>query len=93
MSKRPRTPSQSGLLGVATLLCFVAAGAGAAFDFALRGREGFWVGAQPGGMAALGAAAAVFTVAAAHAARWLLARRMQTPLNEEKGESDAGVHS
>lgn len=95
MSKTPQTPSQSGLLGVAILFCAVAAGAGVAFDFALRGRDGFWLGAQPGGAAALGACAALFAVLAARGARWLLARRVQAqPIAPEQkgGAQDAGAH-
>lgn len=94
MTKTPRVPSQGGLLGVATLFCAVAAGAGLAFDFVLRARDGFWMGAQPAGMAALGASAAVFAVLAARGARWLLARKSQplTPAEQEE-VSDASAHS
>ncbi|WP_135210766.1 hypothetical protein [Vitreimonas flagellata] len=93
MTKTPRAPSQGGLLGVATLFCAVAAAAGLAFDFVLRARDGFWIGAQPGGMAALGASAAIFAVLAARGARWLLARKSQPVTSAEHEEAqDAGAH-
>ena len=94
MTKTPRAPSQGGLLGAATLLCAVAAIAGLAFDFSLRGFGGFWVGAQPGGAAAIGASAAIFVVLAARGARWLLARKTAPAAGEEKaGQADAGALS
>lgn len=94
MSRTPRAPSQGGLLGVATLFCGVAAIAGLAFDFALRGPGGFWIGAQPGGAAAIGASAAIFAVLAARVARLILARKTQASAAEESGsEADASVHS
>lgn len=91
MSKRQQPPSQSGLVGVAVLVGFVAAAIGLAFDFAVRARDNFWMGAEPGGAAALGAGAAVFTVLAARAALLILRRRPPAPVGEEG--DDAGAHS
>jgi hypothetical protein len=91
MSKRPQPPSQSGLVGVAILFCFVAAAVGLGFDFAVRARGNFWIGAEPGGAAAIGAGAAVFSVLAARAALLILRRRPPAPIEEEGG--DAGAHS
>jgi membrane associated rhomboid family serine protease len=90
MTRTPRAPSQGGLLGVATLVCGVAAITGLAFDFSMRGFGGFWVGAQSGGAAAIGASAAIFVVLAARSARWLLARKTSPVVAEQKGgEADA----
>jgi hypothetical protein len=76
MSKEP--PPRGGIAGLVVLFCFTAAVIGLGFD--LTGdRSGFWLGARPGGAAAIGAAAAVFCVAAAQLARILLGR------NEAKG--------
>lgn len=91
MSKRPQAPSQSGLVGVAILFCFVAAAAGLGFDFVARARGNFWMGAEPGGAAAIGAGAAVFAVLAARAALLIL-RRRPPPAPGEEGD-DAGAHS
>lgn len=93
MSKRPQTPSQGGLFGVAILFCVAAALAGAGLEFLARGGEGFWIGARPGGAAALGAAAAVFAVICARLARWLLARKAQAPSEPTGERQDAGADS
>jgi hypothetical protein len=68
------------------LFCFTAVAAGLAFDFA-GGGYGFWLGARPGGAAAIGAAAAAFCVAAAQVARLLLGRQ------DAKGSGNADPHA
>jgi len=66
-------PPRGGIAGMVLLFCFTAAIAGFAMDFS-GDASGFWIGARPGGAAALGAAAAVFCVAAAQLARLVLGR-------------------
>lgn len=62
---------RGGIAGLAILLCFTAAAAGLAFDFATRGPGGFWIGAQPGAAAVIGLGAAVLVVIAARVAQFL----------------------
>jgi hypothetical protein len=83
MSRDP--PPRGGIAGLVLLFCFTAVVAGLGFDFA-GDRYGFWLGARPGGAAALGAAAAAFCVVAAQVARLLLGR------GEAKGSGDADPH-
>ena len=85
MSKTP--PPRGGIAGLVLLFCFSAALAGLAFDFSVRSPSGLWIGQQPGGAAAIGAAAAVFCVAAGHIARLLLGR------GPAKGRGDADPHA
>ncbi len=84
---KPRNQASGG--GALFLFCAAAAAAGTAFDFNLES-AGFWIGAQPGGAAALGAGAAVFAVAAGHVARALLGRPARQSQDKGSGR-DAGV--
>jgi len=84
MSKAP--PPRGGISGLVLLFCFTAAAIALGFD--LTGdASGFWIGARPGGSAALGAAAALFCVVAVRLARMLLGR------SAKEGSGDAGLHS
>jgi len=71
MSREPQP--RGGIAGLVVLFCLTAGAAGLAFDFT-GDTSGFWLGARPGGGAAIGAAAAIFCVAAAQLARLLLGR-------------------
>ncbi len=68
-------PTPRGIAGPWFVICLAALGAGLAFEFAVPGQPAFWIGAQAGASAAIGAGAAVFVVIAALLARALLARR------------------
>lgn len=70
-----RLPRRGGAGGVALVLCAAAALFGLGFDFASRGAAPFWIGDAPGGPAAIGAAAAVFCLAATRLAETFLQRR------------------
>jgi hypothetical protein len=84
MTRKPLPTSRGGVAGMALLFCVSAGGAGLAFDLLRDAPGAFWLLAEPGGRAALGAGAVTAIVLIAHAARWLLARRT------EKGGRDAG---
>jgi hypothetical protein len=68
------------------LCCALAAIAGLALDFNSE-PSGFWIGARPGGAAAIGAAAALFCFLANQIARLLLRR------GDAKRSGDAGPHA
>ena len=87
MSRRPLPSARGGVAGLALLFCAAALGAALAFDFMRDGRQGFWVLADPGGRALLGAGAVTAIVLIAHGARWLLAAR-----RKDEGERNAGDH-
>lgn len=91
MTKPPKSRKSGGGGGAGPLLLFCAAAAvaGTAFDFASESAAGFWIGAQPGGGAALGAGAAAFAVLAGYAARAFLARPPQQ--GQAKENRDAGA--
>jgi hypothetical protein len=75
---------KNGGPGATIFLFFLAAaGVALALDYSSVGTPGFWIGASSGGAAALGAAAAVFCVIAAHVARLVLVRGAPT-----KGDGD-----
>ncbi|MBC7767733.1 MAG: hypothetical protein H7124_03020 [Phycisphaerales bacterium] len=80
MSEAP--PPRGGIVGLALLLCVTAAGLGLAFDFAMRGPGGFWIGARPGSAAVIGAGAAIVCVIAARIAQVVFG----------KGGGDRGSH-
>ncbi len=84
---KPNTQASGG--GALFLFCAAAAAAGTAFDFNLESAAGFWIGAQPGGAAALGAGAAAFAVVAGYVARALLGRAGRQSVDKEG--RDAGV--
>jgi len=70
---------------IVLVFCALAAIAGLALD--LSGEpSGFWIGARPGGAAAIGAAAALFCYLANQLSRLLLRR-------DAKGNRDAGPHA
>lgn len=71
MSTAPKP--RGGVAGFMLLCCLTAAAVGIALDVQ-GGMSGFWVGAKPGGAAAIGAAAAVFCVVGGRLARMLLGR-------------------
>lgn len=82
MTRKPFPPSRGGVAGLALLFCATAGGVGLAFDLLRDAPGAFWILAEPGGRAALGAGAVTAIVLIVHAARWLLARRA------EKGARD-----
>lgn len=81
MSKAP--PPKGGVAGVVLLFCFTAAAVGLGFDLMVRSPGGFWVGAQPGAAAVIGAGAAALCVIAGRLAQILFGKR----------GGDAGGHS
>jgi|CXWL01.1.fsa_nt_gi hypothetical protein len=74
MSETPK-PQRGGAAAMLFLFCLALGGAGLAFDLALNTERGFWIGAQAGAQAVIGAGAAAFVVIAAYLARAVLARR------------------
>lgn len=74
MTTPPNDP-RGGIAGVWLVVCLAAGAGGLGFSFLSRGQSDFWIGAQPGGGAALGAAAAVFVLIAVRLARALLRAR------------------
>jgi hypothetical protein len=89
MSDLPNPP-RGGVAGLWLLFCAVAGGAGLAFDVVLHPGRGFWIGAEPGARAAIGALVAVFAIASAHLVRLVLSRRAS---DDGKGGRDAGDHA
>ncbi|HRP11055.1 MAG TPA: hypothetical protein PLK37_08485 [Terricaulis sp.] len=87
MTRKPLPSPRGGVAGLALLFCATAGGAGLAFDLLGDAPAGFWLLADPGGRAMLGAGAVTILVLIAHGARWLLARRAG-----EKGGRDVGDH-
>jgi len=87
MTRKPLPPPRGGVAGLVLLFCVSAGGAALAFDLLRDAPSSFWMLADPGGRALLGAGAVTILVLIAHGARWLLARRAG-----EKGEGDAGDH-
>jgi len=85
-----RTPVQprGGIAGLWLLFCAVAAAGGAALDFALTDAPAFWIGAQPGGAAALGVVAAVVVVIFARIGRWTLSRIARERMEGERNAVD-----
>jgi hypothetical protein len=79
-------PPRGGIAGLVLLFCFTGAIAGFAMDFA-GDASGFWIGARPGGAAAIGAAAAAFCVLAGQLARLALGR------GNIRRRSDADPHA
>jgi hypothetical protein len=74
MSPTPKAQG-GGAASMLFLFCIAGGGAGLAFDLALNPDRGFWLGAQPGAQAVIGAAAALFVVLAGYVARLMLGRR------------------
>jgi hypothetical protein len=81
----PKRKPGGGAAGPLFLFCAAIAAAATAFDFNLGGGADFWIGAEPGGTAALGAGAAALAVLAGHALRLLLGR----PHNKEGRDAGA----
>ncbi|MGE0596615.1 MAG: hypothetical protein AB7P07_09615 [Hyphomonadaceae bacterium] len=74
MTHTPPLRKRSGAAGMLLLFSVAFGGVGLAFD--VTGEfERFWLGAEPGARALIGAVAAGLVVAAAHLLRLLLARR------------------
>lgn len=80
-------PPRGGAAGLWLLFCAVGGGAGLAFDLILNPGRGFWLGAEPGARAVIGAAVALFAAAAAYIIRAVLARRV---VSDAKGERRVG---
>lgn len=81
----PHPPQRGGIAGLAFLFCATALGGGLAFDF-INHAHGFWIGAEPGGRALIGAAAVLFVALAARVLQLILSRR------EDKGGRGGSVH-
>lgn len=88
---RPDPTPRRGAAGMLFLFSVVIAGAGLAFDLMLNQGAAFWIGAQPGARSIIGAAAALFVIAAAHLVRAALGQR-DAPA-PKKGVRRAGDHS
>lgn len=67
-------PAQSGIAGVLFVCCAAACAAGIAADFLSNDEVAFWLGAQDGGAAAIGAGVAAFAAASAYVANAVLTR-------------------
>lgn len=80
-------PPRGGIAGLVLLFCATAVVAGLAFDFLSGQSGGFWLGARPGGAAAIGGAVAIFCIGAALIARLALGR------DDTKGSDDADPHA
>ena len=70
----PQAPQRGGGIGVLFLFAIVIGGAGLAFDLILNHERAFWIGAEPGARAVLGAVAGIAVVAAGHLMRLVLGR-------------------
>ena len=89
MSENPKSPRNAGMGGVLFLCCAAATVAGVAGDFLNAQDTAFWLGAETGGAAAIGAGAAAFAVIAGIAARLLLARRAEDAKGGRRARTDA----
>jgi len=83
--RAPPPNPRGGIAGVWLVFSIAGAAAGLGLSILSRGPSEFWLGAEPGGGAAIGAGAAVFALLAARVAR--LALRARDP----KGGGD-GAH-
>lgn len=88
MSQTPSPSPRGGAAAMFFLFCIAGGAAGLGFDFALNPAHAFWIGAQPGARALLGAIVALFVIVAARFSRLLLARATQA-----RGGRDAGDHA
>lgn len=86
MTKQTK-PASGGVAGVLFVCCAAAAAAGVVFDVFSNEDAAFWLGAQAGGAAAIGAGAAAFAVIAAYAARYLLMGGRGKGDGEERGSA------
>lgn len=89
MSNGKKPSRNAGMGGVLVLICAAAAAAGVAGDFINTQDTPFWLGAETGGAAAIGAGAAAFVVLAGFAARLVLAGRTKDPKGERRAGTDA----
>lgn len=67
--------SRAGVGGVLLVCCLALAVAGVGADAFIDRESAFWLGAEAGGAAAIGAGAAAFAILASFAARFILAPR------------------
>lgn len=74
MSNVTHNRRRGGAAGMVVLFSLAALGAGLGFDFAAR-QSAFWIGAEPGGAAAIGAGAVAFVVLAGRLIRLVFAVR------------------
>lgn len=88
MSKRAPPSPRSDMTGLLLVFSLTALLAGLGFDLGAGARVRFWIGDQPAAAAAVGVAAVVFVVLAAHACRALLGRARKAG----EGSSDASAH-
>lgn len=75
MTRPPQTSTKRGITGLLMLFCLMSAGLGLAFDFAAGANSRFWLAAEPGARAVLGAGTVLTAIAVAHVLRLLLRRR------------------
>ncbi len=86
---KPSKKTEGGGIGGVLFLCSAAvAAAGITADFLAHDDPAFWLGAQDGGAAAMGAGAAAFAVFSAYVARALLARSAKSSAAREKRRAD-----
>lgn len=85
----PKPPRNAGMGGVLFLFCAAATAAGVGGDFLNTQDTPFWLGAETGGAAAIGAGAAAFVVLTGFAARLLLAGRQKEAKGERRARTDA----
>ncbi|MEZ5960208.1 MAG: hypothetical protein R3C30_07225 [Hyphomonadaceae bacterium] len=86
---RTLPPPRSGITGLLLVFSVTALLLGLGFDLGMGAHVQFWIADQPAAAAAVGAAAVLFAILAAQAARFVLGRRRS--VNE--GSGDAGAHS
>lgn len=84
---RPPPPPRSSAVGLLLVFCLTALVVGIGFDLGASARVRFWIGDQPGAAAAIGAAAALFTILAALGARAVLGRATE----QGKDSTDASA--
>lgn len=77
-----------GVAGVVFLIAALSGGLGLAIELLRGPAPAFWIGAEPGARAAIGAGAAVIVIAAAALARIVLGQRGAA----DKGGRHAGDH-
>jgi hypothetical protein len=76
MKKEPPSSTTGRLAGLLLLMSVLVGGIGLAFDFLAASGARFWLMAEPGYRALLGAGTAVAAILAGHLLRLLLGRRL-----------------
>jgi hypothetical protein len=87
--KRDLTPQRGGIAGLLLVFCLAALIGGLAVDYLASARGGFWIDAQFGAAAAVGAGAAAFALVSARVTRLLFGRRYEAQRGESSAHADA----